>query len=141
LQDIETKEFSERFLPFLKAEYIKAVMDEDDKMVAFVIAMPDIGEGFKKAKGNLFPFGFIHILSSFKKATQLNLLLGCVKDNRRNSGIDALLAVSLFQAAQKGKLKVLDSHVIMEENVKMRALMERLGGVIYKRYRIFEKGM
>lgn len=141
LQDIEAKEFSERFLPFLKVEYIKAVMDEDDKLVAFVIAMPDIGEGFKKAKGKLFPFGFIHILSSFKKATQLNLLLGCVKDTRRNSGIDALLAVSLFEAAQKGKLKVLDSHLIMEENTKMRALMDRLGGIVYKRYRIFEKGI
>ncbi len=138
LQDIEAKEFSERFLPFLKVDYIKAVVDEDDKMVAFVIAMPDIGEGFKKANGKLFPFGFLHILSSFKKATQLNLLLGCVKDTRRNSGIDALLAVSLFEAAQKGNLKVLDSHLIMEENTQMRALMDRLGGVVYKRYRIFE---
>jgi len=141
LQDIEAKEFSERFLPFLKVEYIKAVMDENEKMVAFVIAMPDISEGFKKAKGKLFPFGFIHILSSFKKATQLNLLLGCVNENIRNSGIDALLAVSLFKSAQKGNLKVLDSHLIMEENIKMRALMERLGHQVYKKYRIFEKSL
>ncbi len=139
LKEIEAKEFSERFLPLLNPEYIKAVVDEDDKMIAFVIAMPDISEGFRKANGHLFPFGFIHLLRSFKKAHQLNLLLGCVKDNIRNSGIDALLAVSLFESAQKGKLSVLDSHLIMEENTKMRALMERLGFQVYKKYRIFEK--
>jgi hypothetical protein len=141
LQEIESKEFSERFLPLLNPAYIKLVVDKDEKLVAFVIAMPDISEGFRKANGRLFPAGFIHILRSFKKATQLNLLLGCVKDNIRNSGIDALMAVSLFESAKKGNLKTLDSHLIMEDNLKMRALMERLDSVVYKKYRIFEKDL
>lgn len=139
LQEIEAKEFSERFLPLLNPEYIKLVTDKNDKLVAFVIAMPDISEGFRKANGRLFPIGFIHLLRSFKKATQLNLLLGCVKDNIRNSGLDALMAVSLFASAKKGHLSILDSHVIMEENIQMRAVMERLDATIYKKYRIFEK--
>ncbi|MCF8372652.1 MAG: hypothetical protein K9H64_13565 [Bacteroidales bacterium] len=139
LLEIEAREFSERFLPLLNPEYIKIVSDKNDKMVAVVIAMPDIGPGFRKANGRLFPFGFIHILRSFKKATQLNLLLGCVKDTIRNSGIDALMAVSLFESAIKGGLKTMDSHVILEENTKMRALIERQDFTIYKKYRIFEK--
>lgn len=139
LKEIEAKEFSERFLPLLNAEFLKIIVDEYNKIVAFVIAMPDISEGFRKANGKLFPFGFIHILQSFKKATQLNLLLGCVKDNFRNSGIDALLAVSIFNSAKKNNLTILDSHLIMEDNIKMRALMERQEYTIYKKYRIFEK--
>lgn len=141
LQDIESKEFSERFLPLLNPDFIKIVTDKEDKVVAFVVAMPDISEGFRKANGHLFPLGFWHILRSFKKASQLNLLLGCVKDTIRNSGIDALMAVSLFESAKKSNLKVLDSHLIMEENIKMRALMERLDGVVYKKYRIYEKSL
>ncbi len=139
LKDREAKEFSERFLPLLNPEFIKIVADEDEKIVAFVVAMPDISDGFRKANGQLFPLGFYHILRSFKKASQLNLLLGCVKDNIRNSGIDALMAVSLFESAKKANLKVLDSHLILEENKKMRALMERLDAIVYKKYRIFEK--
>jgi len=141
LEDRESKEFSERFLPLLKPEYIKAVLDKDDKLVAFVIAMPDISLGFRKANGRLFPFGFIHILRSFKSANQLNLLLGSVKENIRNSGIDALLAVGLFRSAKKGQLEIMDSHLILEGNTKMRALMERLDSTIYKRYRIFQKDL
>ena len=139
LQDRESKEFSERFLPLLKPQYIKGVLDQENNLVAFVIAMPDISEGFRKANGKLFPFGFIHLLHSFKTANQLNLLLGSVKESIRNSGIDALLAVGLFESAKKGNLEILDSHLIMEENTKMRALMERLNATVYKKYRIFEK--
>jgi len=139
LEDRESKEFSERFLPLLKPEYIKIVLDKDDKLVAFVIAMPDISQGFRKANGKLFPFGFIHILRSFRSANQLNLLLGSVKETIRNSGIDALLAVGLFKSAKKGQLEIMDSHLILEQNTKMRALMERLDSTIYKKYRIFQK--
>lgn len=139
LEERGYKEFSERFLPLLKPEYIKAVLDKDDKLVAFVIAMPDISEGFRKANGKLFPIGFFHILRSFKSSHQLNLLLGSVKENIRNSGIDALLAVGLFKSAKEGHLETMDSHLILEENIKMRALLERLDSTIYKGYRIFQK--
>ncbi len=141
LQEIESKEFSERFLPLLNPKFIKLVANKEGKIVAFVVAMPDISDGFKKAKGRLFPFGLVHLLLSFKKATQLNLLLGCVKDDIRNSGLDALMAVAMFNSAKEANLKVIDSHLVMEENVKMRAVMERLDGTIYKRYRIFEKSL
>jgi len=141
LQDVEAKEFSERFLPLLNPNYIKLVMDQNEKLVAFVVAMPDISDGFRKAKGRLFPLGFIHILRSFKKTNQLNLLLGSVKNTMRNSGIDALLTVGLFESAKQGNLSILDSHLIMEENIKMRALIERQDHTIYKKYRIFEKNL
>lgn len=139
LQEIESKEFSERFLPLLDPTYIKLIADKNNKIVAFVIAMPDISDGFKKANGKLFPFGFIHMLRAFKKATQLNLLLGCVQGSIRNSGLDALLADALFKSAIKGKLYVLDSHLIMEDNIRMRSIMERMDHTLYKKYRIFEK--
>ena len=139
LDDIEAKEFSERFLPLLKPQYIKVVLDTSDTIVAFVVAMPDISEGFKKAKGSLFPFGFIPILKAFKKTKQLNLLLGCVDENIRNSGLVALMNIALLDSARKGNLTVLDSHLILEENKKMRAVMERMEHTIYKKYRIFKK--
>ena len=141
LDEIESKEFSERFLPLLNPNYIKVVVDSNNKVVAFVVAMPDISKGLKKAKGRLFPIGFLHVLRSFKTTKQLNNLLGCVTTNLQNSGIDALMAVALFESANKGKLTILDSHLIMEENMPMRALMERQDYTIYKKYRIFEKNL
>lgn len=141
LDDTEAKEFSERFLPLLKPQYIKVVKDTSNNIIAFVVAMPDISKGFKKAKGRLFPFGFTHILRAFKKTNQLNLLLGCVDENIRSSGLVALMNIALLNAARKGGLTVLDSHLVLEENTKMRAVMERMEHTIYKKYRIFEKSL
>ena len=141
LDDIETKEFSERFLPLLKPQFIKLVLNSSKKVVAFVVAMPDISEGFKKAKGRLLPFGFIHILRAFKKTNQLNMLLGCVDESIRSSGLVALMHISLFNSARKNNLTILDSHLVLEENVQMRSVYERMEHKIYKKYRIFEKSL
>jgi len=139
LDDTEAKEFSARFLPMLNPNYIKLVKDKEGTVVAFVVAMPNITEGFRKANGRLLPFGFYHLLKALKSATQLDMLLGCVQQDYRNSGLDALMTVALFDSARKGKLTVMDSHLTMEDNVKMRAAYERMNHKIYKKYRIFEK--
>ncbi len=139
LDDKEIKEFSERFLPFLDARFIKIVVDQNKKIVAFLVAMPDISEGMHKANGKLFPFGFIHILRSGKKSKQLNLLLGSVEESLRIKGIVSLLAVKVVESAHKAGMKIFDSHLIMEDNVKMRAMYERFDAKVYKTYRIFQK--
>ncbi len=141
LDDKEIKEFSERFLPFLDARFIKLVIDRQKKVVAFLVAMPDISEGMRKANGKLFPFGFIHILKSGKKSKQLNLLLGSVEESLRIKGIVSLLAVKIIESAQKAGMDIFDSHLVMEDNAKMRAIYERFDGTIYKTYRIFQKAL
>lgn len=139
LDDTEAKEFSDRFLPLLNPNYIKLVKDKNNTIVSFLVAMPNITEGFRRANGRLLPFGFIHILKALKSASQLDMLLGCVLQKHRNAGLDALMTVALFKSARKGNLTVMDSHLTMEENTKMRATYERMNHCVYKKYRIFEK--
>lgn len=139
LDDKEINEFAERFLPFLDARFIKVVVDQQKNVVAFLVAMPDISEGMRKAKGKLFPFGFMYILRSGKKSKQLNLLLGSVEESLRIKGIVSLLAVKVIESAQKANMELFDSHLIMENNTKMRAMYERFDAKVYKTYRIFQK--
>lgn len=141
LDDQEMKEFATRYLPILDPRFIKVVVNEKNEVVAFIIAMPDISDGIRKCKGYLFPFGIIHIFRSQKKTKQLDLLLGGIQDHYRNKGIDTIMGVRMLEEAQKAGLKYIDSHLILEVNVKMRAEMEKMGGEVYKRYRIFSKNL
>ena len=141
LDEKEITEFSERFLPFLDPRFIKIVVDQNNNVVAFLVAMPDISEGMRKAKGRLFPFGFLHILRSGRKTKQLNLLLGSVEEDLRIKGIVSLLAVKVVESAQKARMEIFDSHLIMEENTKMRAMYERFDAKVYKTYRVFQKAL
>lgn len=133
--------FASRYLPIIDPRYIKVVENEAHELIAFVIAMPDISPGIIKSKGYLFPFGIFQILSSRKKSKQLNLLLGGVKPEYRGTGLDAVLGVKLLNEAHDKGLELIDSHLVLETNFKMRAELERLGGKVYKRYRIFSNSL
>ena len=135
----EMDEFASRYLPILDPHFIKAVINDKKEVVAFIIAMPDISEGIKKCKGRILPFGILQVLASQRKTKQLDLLLGGIRSDYRNSGLDALMGVRMLHQTHQSGLKVIDTHLILESNKKMRAEAEQLGGQIYKRYRIFIK--
>lgn len=139
--DKEIFEFANRYIYLLDPRLIKIVVNQKSEVLSFIISMQDISEGINKARGRIFPFGIFHILNARKKSKQLNLMLGAVKENYRNQGFDSLMAVKLFESARKLGLKQIDSHVMMETNMKMRAEVERVGGTIYKRYRIYKKDL
>lgn len=136
----EKQEFANRFLPLLNPQLIKIITNSEGKALAFVVAMADMSQGIRKAKGRLFPFGWYHIWRAAKKSKRLVLLLGGVHPERQNKGYDAILATRLFKSALKLGFKTMDSHLIMKDNTKMRAEIERLEGYrLYKEYTIYKK--
>ncbi len=51
--------FKDKYISFIDPEFIKYVEDEKGNAVAFAITMPSFSKALQKAKGHLFPFGFI----------------------------------------------------------------------------------
>jgi len=137
----EMKKFAAQYLPVLDPVFVKAVVNVENELIAFVVAMPDMSKGIQKAKGKLFPFGFLHILHSMKKATQLNLMLGAVKPGFRGIGLNVLLGKSLMESAVKRGFTMMDSHLILENNPLMRSECERIDGKVYKRFRVYQKNL
>ncbi len=136
----EADEFGSRYLPVINPHFAKVIL-KNNEVVAFVVGMPDISRGLVQAKGRILPFGIIHIFISQKKTDKLVLLLGAVKPKYQGLGLDAWMGVKMMESAKKHGLKVIDSHLILEDNFKMRAEMEKLGGHVYRRYRVYQKDL
>lgn len=141
MNEKEMHSLADKYIPMLDPAFTKLIVDENNNPTAFVVASPDISMGIKLAKGKIFPIGFIHFLLSAKRTKQLDLFLGAVKDDLQGSGLTTLLGVSLFKSANQRGLEYIDSHLILETNKQMRAVMERLGATVYKRYRIYSKAI
>lgn len=139
MSEDEMKRFAAQYLPILDPSFIKVVFGTAGEVVAFAVSVPDMSRGFQKAKGRLLPLGFLHILMAQWKSTQLDLLLGAIKKEFRSAGLIALLAYPLIRSMIKRKIEVIDSHLILEDNQPMRAVCEIAKGVVYKRFRVFEK--
>jgi hypothetical protein len=140
LDEKEMDDLAKRYLPVVNPRFVKAVT-KDDEIVSFIIGIPDMTEGIQKARGRLLPFGFIKVLRASKKTKQLDLLLGAVKERYRGLGLDVLMGVKMLQSASEAGFKTLDTHHEMESNVKVRAEMERMGGVLYKKFRVYQKNL
>jgi predicted GNAT family acetyltransferase len=138
LNDKEKEEFASRYLPIVHPEFIKVVRSGKE-LVGFVIALPDMTPGIIAAKGRLFPLGLFKILREMKKSKKLMLMLGGVKKEFRGQGIDVLMAVRMWESARKKKMTLIDSHLILENNTRMRAECERLEGKVIKKFRIYQK--
>jgi hypothetical protein len=140
LEEKEMDDLAKRYWSVLDPRFIKVVA-KDGEPAAFVVGIPDMTAGIQKARGRLFPFGFIHILRAAKKTRQLDLLLGAVKEKYRGMGLDVMMGFKMLTSARDAGLEYLDSHHEMESNVKVRAEMERMGGKVYKRFRVFQKNL
>jgi GNAT superfamily N-acetyltransferase len=139
MTDQEMEKLTAQYLPVVDPEFVKMVKNEKDQLAGFILAIPDISRGIKKAKGKLFPFGFRHILSELKKSQQLDMLLGAIRPGLRGLGIDVILGRAVIKSAVKRGMKTMDSHLIMETNRQMRAEYEKWGGTVYKQFRVYRK--
>jgi hypothetical protein len=137
--EAEMDDFANRYLFLINPRFIKIVVNDRNEVAAFVIGMSHIGEGIQKSNGYLFPFGIFRIFASARKSKQLNLLLGGIDPAYRGKGLDVLMGVKMLESANKLGKTVIDSHLELEYNTKVRAEMEKMGGVVYKRFRIFGK--
>jgi GNAT superfamily N-acetyltransferase len=140
LDEKEMDDLAKRYLPVIDPRFVKAVTKEGE-IASFIIGIPDMTEGIQKARGRLFPFGFLKILRAARKTKQLDLLLGAIKEKFRGLGLDVLMGVKMIESAQEAGFEVMDTHHEMESNVRVRAEMERMGGVIYKKYRVYQKNL
>lgn len=137
----EMEDFANRYLFLIDPRFVKVIVNENNEVVSFIIGMSDISQGIQKAKGYLIPTGFIHIFRSGKKSKQLNLLLGAIDPDYRGRGLDVMMGIRMLDSAKAAGKTTIDTHLELEYNTLVRAEMERMGGKVYKRFRIFQKAI
>jgi hypothetical protein len=139
LNDNEKKDFAARYLPILDPKFIKLIETVNGELVGFAVGMPDFSKGIRDAKGKLFPFGILKILSDSRKSKKLLMMLGGVKKDYRGKGLDVLMGVKILQSGINHKMDTIDSHLVLENNTKMRSEYERIGCQVVKKFRIYQK--
>jgi hypothetical protein len=138
MTDTEIQELAARYLPIIDPRFVK-VIEKEGEVIAFIVAIPNLSNGIIKSKGYLFPFGIFQILIASKKTKQLDLMLGAIRRDYQGSGLEVVMGIRLIESARKANFKEMETHLILENNEKMRSEFERLKVPIYKRFRVFRK--
>jgi len=113
----------------------------DRRPIAFALALPDLNEAIRHANGRLFPFGAIAIWWHARRIRRVRVLTLGIEREHRASGIDAVLYHELFARAKRRGYAGGECSWVLEDNVAMMRPIERLGGRVHKRYRIYDRAI
>jgi hypothetical protein len=91
ITDIQKEYFKKKYISLINPEYIKFVEDKDHNIVAFSIVMPSFSKALQKAKGKLFPFGFIQLLQAKKHSKDVVFYLIGVHPDYQNKAVTAII--------------------------------------------------
>ena len=113
------------------------VAEWDGEPVAVSVTLPDYNQVFKKMNGSLFPFGWYHFLRARSNIDQLRVFILGVKKKYQKMPLGAPLYIKTWEEGLKRGVKGAEASLIVEDNFRMRGALEKLGGRIYKTYRIY----
>lgn len=132
-------ELKKQFISILRLEYVSIILNQDNKLVAFGITIPSLSKAQQKAKGRLFPFGFIYILNALRKNDTVDTLLIAVQKEYQNKGLNGLIFNNIATAFIKNGITNIESTRELEYNTKVNNLWNKLDYRQHKRSRCYIK--
>lgn len=163
IRDIYEDAWSENwgFVPFTSEEFAELgknlkllvpsesvrIAEIDGEPAAMMVVFPNLNEAIKDLNGRLLPFGWLKLLWRLKvtgvKSARVPLM--GVRRRYQGSRLGATLAfmviAPLHERAREQGMKSVDMSWILEENQGMRKIIESVGSLLYKRYRIYQKDL
>ncbi len=139
LSPAQCDDLKAQFLPNLNLDYVSIILDKDDKVIGFGVTLPSLSLALQKAKGHMFPFGFIHILRALKKNDTIDALLIAILDEYRDKGVNALIVSKIGEGMHRNGIKFVESTRELEGNLEVQNLWGRFEHHLHKRARIYSK--
>ncbi|TAH59641.1 MAG: GNAT family N-acetyltransferase [Gottschalkiaceae bacterium] len=128
-------------VPVADPDLIYIARAEDGKPIGFNIALPDYNQVLKHMNGRLFPTGFLKYLYYRKKIDRARLFVLFVIPEFRKKGVPSAIYLKLYDASKEKGYKYGEGSTVWEYNKVMQRDIEKLGGKIYKTYRIYKKDL
>jgi GNAT superfamily N-acetyltransferase len=139
ITDSQKEFFKKKYISFINPEYIKFVLDKDDKLVAFSIVMPSFSEALQKANGKLFPFGIFHMLNARRNSKEVLFYLIGVHPDYQNKGVHAILFKENHTTFTEKGIKNCIRTPELEDNIAIQLLWKNFNPVVFRKRRTYLK--
>ena len=129
------------YLSLVDMKMLSFIENQEGELIAAGITIPSLSEALQKCNGEIFPFGWWHLLKTmfWKKPDTLDLLLIGVRPDYQNKGVNSLLFVDLFQNYRKLGFKYAETNANLETNAKVQAMWTPFEKELHKRRWVFGK--
>ena len=140
----EFKTVGKELLMVVPHDFIQ-IAEIDGEPAAFIVLLPDINSAIADLKGRLLPFGWAKMLwrlkVRFPKTCRIPLM--GVRKKYQNTIFGPTMAFMLVESViypgMSRKGETVEMSWILESNKPTRNMIEKFGGKITKRYRMYDK--
>lgn len=133
--------YANNYLRFIDLRLLTIVENEEGEVIAMGVAMGSLSTALQKAKGKLFPFGWLHLLLAMKckrfRSPYLDLLLIGVVPEYQGKGVNALLFADLIPIGMEMGFKWGETHLQLEDNDKSQGQWAYMDSHIHKRRKCY----
>lgn len=132
-----------QYIPMVRLDMVTVIVHEEtDAVVGFGISLPNLSYALKKAKGHMFPFGFIPLLKALKsKPRIIDLYLMGVLPEYQNKGVNALIFNDLIPVYQSLGVEYAETNPELESNNAVQAQWDYFKREHHKTRRAFIKDL
>lgn len=131
--------YFDKYFPILNPRYVKLIVDSEEKIAGFIIALPSLSKAMKKANGSLLPFGFWHIAKALKKPVEIDLMLTGVRPELQKMGLVSLLMNDLWATANSDGVREVETTGMLENNHVAIQMWKSFEHIQHKRKRCYRK--
>lgn len=141
ISDAQIAFFKKKYISFINPEYIKFVIDKNNKLVAFAIVMPSFSKALQKSKGKLFPFGLFHLLKAKKQSKDVIFYLIGVAPEYQNKGVTAIIFDQYTKTFTPLGIENCIRTPELEDNKAIEKLWKDFNPRVHKRRRTYRKNI
>ena len=118
--------YASRFLRYVDPRFVSIITSRDGNVVAFSIMTPSFSAALQKAKGKLFPLGWLYLKEAMAEGNELaDMNLIAIARDFRNKGVNGLIFRESIQALQTAGVKWVETNPELEHNDKVQAMWRR----------------
>ena len=127
------------FKLLLSPDYMRIIVDKEDRVVAFGLCFPSITKALQKSSGHLTLPAIFKLLKAKKHPEILDLGLIGVIEKYRNSGIAWAILLEIMKLLKNGGVQYCETNLNLEDNSNIQNNWDRFENVLHKRRRSFVK--
>ena len=132
-------ELVEQFMLIMSKEFLFIICDESERVVAFGLCFPGIGDALKKSGGRLTPVALRRLLKIVKNPETIDLGLVAVRPEYQNTGVNAVILNELVNMLLDGKAMKCETNLNLETNTAVISQWKHFTARQHKRRRSYVK--
>ena len=127
--------YVDQYFSFIQPDFTKVVLNSSDEVVGFEVGMPRLSTALQKARGRLFPVGFIPLLRALSHPQEVVFYLVGVRPDHQHMPVNAILMSEFYQALIDRGVRTVATCGELEDNREINLLMKNFPNRQHKKRR------